>query len=329
MAVYKHKGKWMYDFQKNGVRHREGGFETKVDAQLAEAKAKKSVAKINTDFIKLCESRLEDLEIRRSRIHFLENKRLFEKLTVLWGAKKKIQREDVETYLNGVAKKSPNNANKHLRLIKALFNHGIEREIWNYNPVLKIKPYPISKKRKYIPPKEDLEKIIEAANGLDKLYLLLVKNTLARIGEINQLKWEDVFDDHLILKTHKARNSDLKERRIYFNKELAKAINELPRNGEYVFINPRTETRYIYRRRLMKALCKKAKVKEFGFHAIRHYGASLLANRGASLTDIQELLGHEEISTTGIYLQSIGVSLKTTVNLLEDNPPPEAPTKQS
>ena len=148
------------------------------------------------------------------------------------------------------------------------------------------------------------------------------------IGEINQLKWEDIYADHLILKTHKARNSDLKERRIYYNQELSKVIKELPWQGEYVFINPRTKTRYIYRRRLMKSLCQKAQVKEFGFHAIRHYGASLLASKGANLTDIQHLLGHEKATTTDIYLQSIGANIKATVNLLDD-PPPETTTRGS
>jgi site-specific recombinase XerD len=46
---------------------------------------------------------------------------------------------------------------------------------------------------------------------------------------------------------------------------------------------------------------------ECGYHALRHAKASELAHEGQSLVYIQEFLGHEDISTTGIYLHSLGV----------------------
>ena len=318
MAIYKHKGKWMYDFTKNKVRNRQGGFDTKNQAIIAQAKAKENLSKINLDFIKLCESRLEDLQLRRSRQHFKENEKLIKNLIKLWGGKKQITRDDVEDYLNETARRTTAIANKELRFIKALFNHGIDREWFSYNPAGKIKDYPMSRQRKYVPPKEDLDKVIEVAKPLDRLYLLLVKNTLARISEINNLKWSDIYDSHLILRTRKAKNSDLKERRIPFNKEVVEALKQIPHNGEYLFINPRTGKNYVYRKRMMKSLCKKAKVKFFNFHSIRHYGASRLADKGASLTDIQYLLGHEKATTTSIYLHEIGASVEKAVALLGD-----------
>jgi hypothetical protein len=45
-----------------------------------------------------------------------------------------------------------------------------------------------------------------------------------------------------------------------------------------------------------------------------------MASRGASLTDIQKVLGHERATTTDGYLQSLGfVSVRGAMLLLEDD----------
>jgi len=80
--------------------------------------------------------------------------------------------------------------------------------------------------------------------------------------------------------------------------KLKAALKGLKRSGEYVFTNPRTRTCYDYREKLMGSLCRKAGVKPFSFHALRHYGASTLAAKGAPLADIQAILGHELLTTT-------------------------------
>ena len=57
---------------------------------------------------------------------------------------------------------------------------------------------------------------------------------------------------------------------------------------------------------VMKRLCAKAKVKPFGFHAIRHLAATILAQEGKSLFAIQHALRHEKQTTTDRYLHSLG-----------------------
>ncbi|MGZ6275680.1 MAG: tyrosine-type recombinase/integrase [Syntrophales bacterium] len=56
---------------------------------------------------------------------------------------------------------------------------------------------------------------------------------------------------------------------------------------------------------MLRRLCEKAQVRGFTYHALRHYGASKLAEEGVSIPDIQYLLGHQRATTTDIYLQSI------------------------
>ena len=63
---------------------------------------------------------------------------------------------------------------------------------------------------------------------------------------------------------------------------------------------------YIDRKKIMKTLCVKAGVRYFRYHALRHFGASLLDAANVPIGSIQRILGHENRSTTEIYLHAIG-----------------------
>lgn len=325
MTVYRHRDKWRYDFQKNGIRQRESGYTTKQEAKAAEAEARKRLKKTNSDFISLCESRLRDLKERRTDKYFKENKSLIENLILKWVNKKKIERKDVEDHLGEVAKKSHFVANKQLRFIKALFNHGVERDMSD-NPAEKIKYFSIEKRKKYIPPFADVEKVLSIVLPKQRAYLLAIISTLARVNEINKLKWEDVREGYLILRTRKSKNSDLTERGIPINETLKSVIESMPKISEHVFCHPVNKKPYDYRSKLLKRACEKAKVREFGYHALRHYGASKLADSGVPITDIQILLGHQRPTTTDIYLQSIRPSLKAAMKNLEISKSPTSAT---
>ena len=67
----------------------------------------------------------------------------------------------------------------------------------------------------------------------------------------------------------------------------------------------------------MGSLCKKAGVKHFGFHALRHAGATMMDNLNAPMGAIQRILGHENRQTTEIYLHSIGNTEREAIALLE------------
>jgi integrase len=316
MSVYRHQGKWKFDFWKAKVRHQEGGFPTKQEARAAEAEARKNLKSMNSSFISLCGSRLKELKAKRTDQYFNENKLLIENLIVRWRGKKQITREDVEQYISELAVRSNNLANRSLRMIKALFSHGEERDLCT-NPAEKIKFYPVKRQKKYIPPKIDVDKVLAAATPSQRNYLLAIINSLARVSEINKLKWVDDFENYIILRTKKSKNSDIVERKIPKNKTLKEVIEDMPKVSEYIYCYKATGKPYRYRSKMMGSLCRKAGVQKFTYHNLRHYGASRLADAGVSITDIQYLLGHQRATTTDIYLQSISESLKEAMKNLE------------
>jgi integrase len=67
----------------------------------------------------------------------------------------------------------------------------------------------------------------------------------------------------------------------------------------------------------MKTLCKNAKVRYFRLHALRHLGASILDRENVNLGAIQRLLGHENRTTTEIYLHSIGEAEREAMKVFE------------
>ena len=70
------------------------------------------------------------------------------------------------------------------------------------------------------------------------------------------------------------------------------------------------------RKRIMTGICEKAGVRYFRYHALRHFGASLLEQANIPIGSIQRILGHENRATTEIYLHSIGDSERLASQVL-------------
>jgi integrase len=69
----------------------------------------------------------------------------------------------------------------------------------------------------------------------------------------------------------------------------------------------------------MRVLCDKAGVRYLRYHALRHFGASQLEQANVPVVSIQRLLGHENRTTTELYLHSIGDSERYAIDVLAGN----------
>jgi integrase len=237
----------------------------------------------------------------------------------------------IQGYLIKRSKVSAVTANSDLRYLKAVFNYGIKIKLIRDNPTKGIEFFPVDKTEKYVPPLEDVLKVLLVADFDTQDYLYTIKDTMARVGEINCLKWSDVnFDDrYVVLYTRKKKGGHLTPRRIPMTTKLYDILFRRHKNRDktkhWVFWhrywdrNEKTwvDKPYKDRKRMMENLCKKADVKYFRFHALRHAGASLMDSAGVNTGDIQRILGHENRSTTEIYLHSIGDSERAAMDIFE------------
>lgn len=173
--------------------------------------------------------------------------------------------------------------------------------------------------------------MIACADNDKKDYLLILRDTLARVGEINRLTWNDVDLEkkNIRLHTRKKKGGHLTPRVIPMTSTLFEILRRRYLNRDkairWVFWR-RYKSRktgemvtgpYADQKNLMRGLCTKAGVEYFRFHALRHAGSSIMDNIGVPIGTIKGYLGHENRLTTEIYLHSSKQMERTAIDLYE------------
>ncbi|MFG6375230.1 MAG: site-specific integrase [Desulfovibrio sp.] len=215
--------------------------------------------------------------------------------------------------------RGPDRANRYRKNLLAAWNWGIDAvEGFPQTPPIleRIKPLPVDKQDRYVPPEEDVIKVLQVASGQDLVMLLAFYYTGARRGEIFRLTWADVDLQHgkIRLTDHKGGFGKKRIRWISMHQTLIEALSwwkeNRPCNVENVFMrvdqNAALGQPFTARAMLLPVLCKRAGVKQFGFHALRHKAASIAFVSGG-LNAAQQLMGHSKATTTDIYIRSAGL----------------------
>ena len=226
----------------------------------------------------------------------------------------------IESYLN--SKPKAKTANRHLRELKTLFNWLLKKRYCNFNPCNQIEKYREKKYYPYVPPQEDVNKVLLAANDFEYDFLQTIYHLAARRKEVMQLTWDDVnFQEKTIsVWTRKRQGGELERDTLKINTILEGILKNREENKvcEFVFHDQGRELTRTKIEKMLKRLCKKADVKEFGFHAIRHHVSALMAaSKKLSLVDIQRQLRHKTATTTDHYLTGL-VNESNAANVIEE-----------
>jgi len=230
-------------------------------------------------------------------------------ILTFWGKKdkplKKVTTLDIENYLNSLSGKT---ANRHKRELNTFFIYALKRGICDHNPVAVIDRYHEEQFKRYVPPAEDVQAVIDIAPPLEKNILRFAYHTLARAGEIRAAKWEDVdFDLQTItLWTGKRAGGNKEADTLDMTDTLCGMLKELykEKEGEFIFYQKGAPLKKYWVNEILGRLCPAANVKYFSLHCIRHHVAALLTYR-LTLAQISKILRHKNLTTTDIYLKSI------------------------
>jgi integrase len=342
MSVYSVKGRgWRYDFTLKRTRYTNAWFKTKKEALTAEAKRKEEIRRpqspvtiqTDMDFLALVNERLDHVKAYNSESHYWDYFYNARRWISRWGNMtcKEISRDMVQKFILERSKVSACTANQDLRYLRAAFNFGKKKELIDVNPTQGIEFLPIEKKIKYVPPSQDIDKIINVADPDTQDYLWTVRETMARVSEINRLTWDDVNlkARYVVLYTRKKRGGHLTPREVPMTDKLHEVLsNRFSKRDEskpWVFWHTYKSEKnggfvsgpYQDRKRLMWNLCEKADVKYFRYHAMRHAGASIMDNSNVPIGAIQKILGHENRTTTEIYLHSFGTTERDAISIYE------------
>ena len=306
MPIYKRKLKdgikfWYKFDHKNKTYHSKAEYETKSQAKKAEADRLSSLKYERAGgltFRKLCELRM-DLVETKSSWYYKDHKNTLKPLVEKWGDLDitQIDRKMITEYLVKMSvdlnKRGKDNyfVNKTLRILKAMFLWALDQDIMDRNPV-RVKMFPINKKLKYIPPAEDIQNVIKFCTPEQQNLIRFIMATGARVGEALRATDQDFNNGTVTLWTRKNKLGNLQPRTIEYSPDFpVPAGRTFPRWSEYP--------------RFLEEACKESKIRKFGWHALRHLRASQLIREGRDIVFIRDYLGHQDVSTTNIYLQSL------------------------
>jgi len=303
--------RYWYKFDHNGVTyHSKAIYESKQEAKRAEGERLTTLKQPSKmTILELCNNRLDYIQAAKTDSYYKFTKQLLSPFAKKFGRMRveDLSKRQVHDYLLDLSKrlkkedKDNYQVNKTIRALKAMFYYAVDTlEILDKNPIKGIKPYPVDKKLKYIPPDAHLVIVCDHLNDDQQKLLEFVKATGCRIGEALRAKAEDIGENVLTLWTRKNKLGNLEPRRI----PLPEAVRglKLPVEG-------RLFPEWSSYPRFLEDACLEAKIKLFGWHALRHRRASQLVASGMNLLQIRDYFGHQDISTTNIYLQQLGFFL--------------------
>lgn len=321
-------GKWRYRFEHMGKAYGGAGFSTKKaarageEAHKCEVQQKLSPAPSSMDFLGAAAEYLANSKRKHAKKTYKYKAYVYDCFLTFHNnlPLHHITPSLIESYLK--TRHSNFNYNRHLKDLSALFNWAWRRGMVPANPCLLIEKLPEEKTRRPVPTEDEVARILVAAGDL-RPFILVVCLTMGRIGEVLRMRWEDVLFEHkkVILWTRKRKSGSLEPDDYPMSDTLHEQLMDLYRrreNSEWVFPNPKTGTQYFARPKIMRSICKKAGVPQYGFHSLRHFVANLLADKEkVSLKRVSRLLRHKNIRTTEIYLGKEPEGLRETVKLLD------------
>jgi integrase len=174
---------------------------------------------------------------------------------------------------------------------------------------------------------EEWEHLLRVAQGSPwYAALLLAGEAGLRLGEVRALRWCDLNFRTGVLTVRKALwRSELgspkgkRERSIPMTARLKGALQALRHlKGEFIFCQEDGAhwSESIFEA-VIEGLVKRAQLRPIGFQVLRHTFCSHLAMKGATSKAIQELAGHQNLSTTQRYMHLSPAHLREAIGLLE------------
>lgn len=208
---------------------------------------------------------------------------------------------------------------RHLSSLNSFYNYLLKQEIIRDNFFVNVSA---PKKEKRLPKmikESEIMMLFEACDLENKLgyrnYCILgcLYGCGLRVSELCNMQIKDIDFVARIIRIH---GKGSKDRNVVMYEELAESLkhyistfrvellyNSKDTENRFVFLNKNGTqlTRVGVRKILDKLVADCGEAFQISPHMLRHSFATALLNNGADMRSVQELLGHESLSTTQIY----------------------------
>lgn len=231
---------------------------------------------------------------------------------------KKINLDMIRNYLKYLdsLKYKKNSISKNLSSLRSYYKFLTEEKVVLNNPFKNISNPKKDKKLPDFLNYEEINKLFESADtttplGLrNRCILELLYDTGIRVSELVNLKINDIeFDKKIINILGKGK----KERIVYYGDYLQEVLDKYINDSRKYLLNNKLSEYLILNNNgskittrgveyIIDKMVNEAAIKhKISPHVLRHTFATHMLNGGADIKSIQQLLGHESLSTTGIY----------------------------
>jgi integrase len=208
--------------------------------------------------------------------------------------------------------------NRHLAMLKSMFQCAIKWELMRENPARGIPKLRETGARTRFLDLSEIQRLIKAASNRFRPLLIAAIHTGMRRGELFNLRWPDIDLSNRILYVRQSKSG--KQRAIPIDQTFYDVLRALPSRFQkgYVFPSPSkqgfpmVELKHTFRR-----LAKSAGIENVRFHDLRHTFASHLVMNGVDIRTVQELLGHASLTMTMRYAHLAPVHRTRALQILD------------
>lgn len=196
-------------------------------------------------------------------------------------------------------------ANHTIKLLRAVFNKGIEWEIYRGdNPAGKIKLFPTEARERFLTPDElprFLNAVLAEPNETCRDSILMALLTGARKENLLTMEWSQINLQQGLWRIPETKNGFPLVIPLVSQAIAILSRRELSKVSKWVFPGVGKAGHLMDPKKAFKRILDEAKIEGFRFHDLRRTHGSYMAMTGANLSAIGKALGHRNQASTHIY----------------------------
>ena len=224
------------------------------------------------------------------------------------GALDAITKARVALWHRGIGEKYPQAANAALKQLSAMFEYALTEGYITRNPCKGVTMFSSTPRKRFLKEHElaKLNEVLETVDPFARVFVKMLLFTACRRDEARTVEWAHL---DLAAKRWTKPSTKTTPHTTVLPDALVAELEMLPRRGRYVFGtrhgNPWQRSKV---QEIWEVVRAKAGLDDVHIHDLRRTTETLLDQRGVSLSTIQKVLNHSNITTTQRYLVGLSVN---------------------